>query len=171
MEKNNKSRKVAQIIIAVLVTLALWIYMEVYVSPPVTVEIRNIPVEFTDEETTLAEKGLMLLSGYDTTVDLKLEATRKTLMRLDTDKVRVVADTSSINSAGVQTLKYNVVYPNDFSSSGVTVKWRSLYNITVTVGTLYSKEIPVRTEVRGQVADGYFAGEIQTDPTTLILRA
>ena len=171
MEKNNKSRKVAQIIIAVLVTLALWIYMEVYVSPPVTVEIRNIPVEFTDEETTLAEKGLMLLSGYDTTVDLKLEATRKTLMRLDTDKVRVVADTSSINSAGVQTLKYNVVYPNDFSSSGVTVKWRSLYNITVTVGTLYSKEIPVRTEVRGQVADGYFTGEIQTDPTTLILRA
>lgn len=171
MEKNNKSRKVAQIIIAVLVTLALWVYMEVYVSPPVTVEIRDIPVEFADEETTLAEKGLMLLSGYDTTVDLKLEATRKILMQLDTDKVRAVADTGSITSAGVQTLKYNIIYPSDFSSSGVTVKWKSLDSITVTVGKLYSKEIPVRTEVNGQVADGYFTGDIQTDPTTLTLRA
>lgn len=171
MEKNNKSRKVAQIIIAVLVTLALWVYMEVYVSPPVTVEIRDIPVEFADEETTLAEKGLMLLSGYDTTVDLKLEATRKILMQLDTDKVRAVADTGSITSAGVQTLKYNIIYPSDFSSSGVTVKWKSLDSITVTVGKLYAKEIPVRTEVNGQVADGYFTGDIQTDPTTLTLRA
>ena len=136
MEKNKKNRKSAQIIVAVLITLALWIYMEVYVSPDSTVEVHDIPVEFTNEDTILAENGLMLLSGYDTTVDLRLKGARKDVMWLDTSQIRVVANTANITSAGVQTLKYDIFYPDDFPSSKVSVEWRSLYNITVTVGQL-----------------------------------
>ena len=171
MEKKSNGRRVVQIIISILAALALWIYMEVYVSPPVRIEINNIPVEFTNEDTTLAENGLMLLSGYDATVDLELEGERKYLMRLDTEKVRIVADTSSITAAGVQTLEYDIIYPDDFPRSEVTVKNRSVYRVTVTVGKLHSKEIPIRTEINGQVADGYFTGDVQIDPTTLVLRA
>ncbi len=171
MEKKSNGRIVVQIIISILAALALWIYMEVYVSPPVRIEINNIPVEFTNEDTTLAENGLMLLSGYDATVDLELEGERKYLMRLDTEKVRIVADTSSITAAGVQTLEYDIIYPDDFPRSEVTVKNRSVYRVTVTVGKLHSKEIPIRTEINGQVADGYFTGDVQIDPTTLVLRA
>lgn len=170
MEK-NKSRKAMQIVIAVLVTLALWIYMEVYVSPPVTVKVNDIPVEFTNEDTILAENGLMLLNGYDTKVSLTLEGERKNLMWLDTSKIRIVANTGNITSAGVQTLKYDVVFPDDFPSSNVTIKWKSLYNISVTVGQLYKREIPIETVVKGQVADGYFTGDISIDPQTLTLRA
>ena len=43
-KKNKKNRKSAQIIVAVLITLALWIYMEVYVSTDSTVEVHDIPV-------------------------------------------------------------------------------------------------------------------------------
>ena len=171
MEKKSNGRRVVQIIISILAALALWIYMEVYVSPPVRIEINNIPVEFTNEDTTLAENGLMLLSVYDATVDLELEGERKYLMRLDTEKVRIVADTSSITAAGVQTLEYDIIYPDDFPRSEVTVKNRSVYRVTVTVGKLHSKEIPIRTEINGQVADGYFTGDVQIDPTTLVLRA
>ena len=171
MEKKSNGRRVVQIIISILAALAMWIYMEVYVSPPVRIEINNIPVEFTNEDTTLAENGLMLLSGYDATVDLELEGERKYLMRLDTEKVRIVADTSSITAAGLQTLEYDIIYPDDFPRSEVTVKNRSVYRVTVTVGKLHSKEVPIRTEVNGQVADGYFTGDVQIDPTTLVLRA
>ena len=171
MEKNKKNRKSAQIIVAVLITLALWIYMEVYVSPDSTVEVHDIPVEFTNEDTILAENGLMLLSGYDTTVDLTLQGKRKVLMNLDPSQVRVVADTSGITAAGVQTLNYTYILPNGISPSDISVKSRSIYNITVTVGTLYSKPVPVEVEVKGQVADGYFTGDITIDPQTLTLRA
>ena len=170
-KKNKKNRKSAQIIVAVLITLALWIYMEVYVSPDSTVEVHDIPVEFTNEDTILAENGLMLLSGYDTTVDLRLKGARKDVMWLDTSQIRVVANTANITSAGVQTLKYDIFYPDDFPSSKVSVEWRSLYNITVTVGQLYEKEVPVKTEIKGQVADGYFTGDVSIDPQTLTLRA
>ena len=171
MEKNKKNRKSAQIIVAVLITLALWIYMEVYVSPESTVEVDDIPVEFTNEDTILAENGLMLLSGYDTTVDLRLKGARKDLMWLDTSKIRVVANTGNITSAGVQSLKYDIFFPDDFPSTKASVDWRSLYNITVTVGQLYEKEVSVKTEIKGQVADGYFTGDVSIDPQTLILRA
>lgn len=169
MEKKN--RKVVQIVLAVLITLALWCYMEFYDSPNSELVIKDIPVEFTNEDTILAENGLMLLSGYDTTVDLTLQGKRKVLMNLDPSQVRVVADTSGITAAGVQTLNYTYILPNGISPSDISVKSRSIYNITVTVGTLYSKPVPVEVEVKGQVADGYFTGDITIDPQTLTLRA
>ncbi len=169
MEKKN--RKVMQIVLAALITLALWGYMEFYDSPKAELVVKDIPVEFTNEDTILAENGLMLLSGYDTTVDLTLEGKRKVLMQIDPSEVRIVADTSGISAAGVQTLNYTYILPNGISPSDVSVKSRSIYNITVTVGTLYSKTVPIEVDVKGQAADGYFTGDITIDPQTLTLRA
>ena len=169
MEKKN--RKVMQIVLAALITLALWGYMEFYDSPKAELVVKDIPVEFTNEDTILAENGLMLLSGYDTTVDLTLEGKRKVLMQIDPSEVRIVADTSGISAAGVQTLNYTYILPNGISPSDVSVKSRSFYNITVTVGTLYSKTVPIEVDVKGQAADGYFTGDITIDPQTLTLRA
>ena len=67
MEKNNTSRKVLRIIGSILVAIALWIYVDTVTSPEVTLKVKNVPVEFSGEDTTLADRGLMLLSGYDTT--------------------------------------------------------------------------------------------------------
>lgn len=170
-KKNKKNRKSAQIIVAVLITLALWIYMEVYASPSSTMEVHDIPVEFANEDTILAENGLMLMSGYDTTVDLRLKGARKDLMWLDTSQIRVVANAASITSPGVQSLKCDIFFPDDFPSTKASVEWRSLYNVTVTVGQLYEKEVPIKTEIKGQVADGYFTGDVSIDPQTLTLRA
>ncbi len=169
MEKKN--RKIMQIVLAALITLALWGYMEFYDSPKSELVVKDIPVEFTNEDTILAENGLMLLSGYDTTVDLTLEGKRKVLMQIDPAEVRIVADTSGISAAGVQTLNYTYILPNGISPSDVSVKSRSIYNITVTVGTLYSKTVPIEVDVKGQAADGYFIGDITIDPQTLTLRA
>ena len=47
----------------------------------------------------------------------------------------------------------------------------SLSQITVTVGELYTKEVQVKCEVIGEVAEGYFAGDVVLDPEVLILRA
>ena len=51
-----------------------------------------------------------------------------------------------------------------------SVDWASKYKVTVTVGELYTKEVPVNCVVTGTVADGYFTGETVLDPTTLVLR-
>ena len=42
--------------------------------------------------------------------------------------------------------------------------------ITVTVGELDSKEVPIQCEIVGSVADGFMAGELTLDPEVLLLR-
>ena len=69
----DKSRKVIRIVISILVAIALWVYVDRGLSVEVTMKVNNVPVEFSGEDTSLAEKNLMLLSGYDTTIDLTLK--------------------------------------------------------------------------------------------------
>ncbi len=173
-QKNEKSgvsrNKVLQVIASILVAVAIWVYVDVEKAPERTKTIRDIPVEFSGESPTLADKNLMLLSGYDTTVDLTIKGTKRELVKINKDNVRLVASTSSIDSVGVHTLRWDVVYPDGVQSSALSVDWASKYKVTVTVGELYTKEVPVNCVVTGTVADGYFTGETVLDPTTLVLR-
>ena len=69
MKKNDASRKALRIIGSIRVAIALWIYVDTVTSPEVTLKVKNVPVEFSGEDTTLADRGLMLLSGYASPVD------------------------------------------------------------------------------------------------------
>lgn len=173
-QKNEKGgfsrRKALQVVISILVAIAVWVYVDVEKAPDRTKTIRDIPVEFSGESTTLADKNLMLLSGYDTTVDLTIKGPKRELVKIGKDNVRLVASTSSIDSVGVHTLRWDPIYPDGVQSSSLTVDWASKYKVTVTVGELYTKEVPVNCTVTGQVADGYFTGETVLDPTSLVLR-
>lgn len=171
MEKKIKSGKILRIAISVLVAIAVWIYVDSVKAPDVRVKVNHIPVEFSGENDTLADRGLMLLSGYDTTIDLTLKGPRKILWKLDKDAIRIVVDTSSITDTGLKTLRYNVIYPDAVSGSQIKVENASAFTVTVTVGELSTKEVPVECEVTGQVASGFIAGEIQMDPAVLVLRA
>ena len=173
-QKNEKprfsGRKTWQVAISILVAIALWVYVDVDKAPDTTKTLRDIPVEFSGESTTLADKSLMLLSGYDTTVDLTVKGPKRELVKITKDNVRLVASTSSIDSVGVHTLRWDPVYPDGVQSSALTVDWASKYKVTVTVGELYTKEVPVECTVTGEVAEGYFTGDTVLDPTVLTLR-
>ena len=167
----EKNRKIIQIICSILVALGVWLYVGEEKTVSVTTQVHDLPVEFAGEDTTMAEKGLMLLSGYDTTVDLKLKGPRMVLWKLDKDEIRIVADTSSVQDTGVQTLTYEVVYPDNIQRNQIQVAWASLYSITVTVGELYTKEVDIYCDVNGNVPEGFVAEKLLLDPAKLVLRA
>ena len=166
----NRS-KVVRIIISILVAIAMWLYVDLERAPERTMTIRDIPVEFSGENTTLADKNLMLLSGYDTTIDLKIRGPKRELVKMNRDNVRVIASTSSIDSVGVHQLDWTVSFPDGVVRTNVSVEKASLSQITVTVGELYTKEVPVECQVVGEVAEGYFTGDVVLDPEVLTLRA
>ena len=166
----NRS-KVVRIVISILVAIAVWLYVDLERAPERTMTIRDIPVEFSGENTTLADKNLMLLSGYDTTIDLKIRGPKRELVKMNRDNVRVIASTSSIDSVGVHQLDWTVSFPDGVVRTNVSVEKASLSQITVTVGELYTKEVPVECQVVGEVAEGYFTGDVVLDPEVLTLRA
>ena len=72
MEKNkkdtsavdvDKSKKAIRIAISVLIALVFWFYVDEVKEVNVTTTVHDIPVEFSGEDTALADNGLMLLSG------------------------------------------------------------------------------------------------------------
>lgn len=166
----NRS-KVVRIVISILVAIAMWLYVDLERAPERTMTIRDIPVEFSGENTTLADKNLMLLSGYDTTIDLKIRGPKRELVKMNRDNVRVIASTSSIDSVGVHQLDWTVSFPDGVVRTNVSVEKASLSQITVTVGELYTKEVPVECHIVGEVAEGYFTGDVVLDPEVLTLRA
>ena len=166
----NRS-KVVRIVISILVAIAMWLYVDLERATERTMTIRDIPVEFSGENTTLADKNLMLLSGYDTTIDLKIRGPKRELVKMNRDNVRVIASTSSIDSVGVHQLDWTVSFPDGVVRTNVSVEKASLSQITVTVGELYTKEVPVECQVVGEVAEGYFTGDVVLDPEVLTLRA
>ena len=85
----------------------------------------------------MADKGHMLLSGYDTTIDLTLKGPRRQLYKMNKDDIRIVVDTSSITEVGTQSLSYQVIFPDGVSKNAISVDWASAYRVTVTVGELF----------------------------------
>lgn len=171
--KNKKwnSRQALLVVISVLAACMIWLYVDSINATESTVTISDIPIEYIGQDTTLADRGLMLLPDSDQTVTLELRALRRVIANLDPDKIRVQADLSNITATGAQTINYRIFYPSAVSSNNVTVVRASSYTVRVDVGELYSRDVEIRCVLTGSgVADGYIAGKIQYNPGTLEIR-
>lgn len=171
MKSNSKRRSSFYLVLSIVVALGIWVYVDLTQGITASKEVYDIPIEFLGEDTTLAERGLMLLADSETTIDLKLEGTKSILAQLDTSKLRVQADLSAVTETGVQTVLCRVIYPEYKFSSGLTATTpTNSFNITIDVGELYSREVEIRCEIQGDVAEGYMAGELELTPEKLELR-
>ena len=164
--QESSARKALYIIASILIAFVFWFYVNSTANVDLT--INDIPVEFLNAETALANKGLMLISGSDATVDLVLTMPRDIVYGFDTERVRLIADLSSINSTGTQSLTYSVAYPPGVNPSQVSVKSPTIRTVSVRVGELYRKnDVEIRIKLVGNVADGYVAGRVQLLPSVL----
>lgn len=166
--EQNKRRKAFYIVISILISAFIWFYVSY--SESVTVSVDNVPVDFLNEETTLAERGLMVLDEDDITVDLVLRLPRSLVFRLDPDKVRVVADLSAVTSPGKQSITFMILCPNGISSTSVAVESPSMRTVQVQIGELSRKNVEVRCKVVGNVAEGFTAGTLRMLPAQLEVR-
>lgn len=170
MEKTNKRRAI-QIAIAILTGIVLWLYVDFQVDTQTTMKVEGVPVVFKGEDTTLADKNLMILSGYDTTIDLELRGPRRTLWKMHDSEFACVADTSGITLVGQQQLEYTVQYASKVLPNSIDVFDASASMVQVTVGELYTKEVEVEYAINGEPAAGFFVGNLETDTDRLVLRA
>lgn len=169
--ENVKRLNVLYLLLSILIALVLWFYVDEYGnngSPRlIEQEVVDIPIEYIGEE-LLADRGLMLNEeGTSTMVDLTLEGPRRLVTKLDNSKIRIVADLSDVRNAGLQTISYDISYSD---SDSVSEKKRSISRATVNISELNSKFIEVRCELNGNVAEDYYAGQIEQALDTVEIR-
>ena len=171
MEHKKMDRhKIVYLVLSFLVAVTLWIFVDVSSGEPVEIEIEDIPIEYLYTDTVLAQRGLMLLEeGTTQTVDVKLTAsTRWNSTSLDRSAVRATVDLTDVTETGTQRITITILYSE--GAEGISKKSTSPTMATVNIGELYHKEVEVRCERVGTVAEGYSAGELELSPSVVEIR-
>ena len=171
MERKRMDRhKIVYLVLSCLVAVTLWVFVDVTGDEVVEIEIKDIPIEYLYGDTVLAQRGLMLLEeGTTQTVDVVLTAsTRWNSTSLDRSAVRATVDLTDVTETGSQRLNITILFNE--GAEGISKKSSSPSMATVNIGELYHKEVEVRCERVGTVAEGYSAGELELSPSVLEIR-
>lgn len=174
-EQANK-RKALYILLSILIATAVWAFVDEFGNNggPFLVEqkVTDIPIEYISED-TLTDRGLMLLrDGTTETIDLTFRGARRVVTRLDRSKVRVTVNLANVTGAGVQSIGTQINYTdrNKFNDKTVEITEKSIWNATVNISELNSRDVEIRCEVTGNVAEGYSAGEVRLSQNLVEIR-
>jgi len=169
-EKLNKifSSRVFYIIFALLVSVALWMYVEFTENRDQPVELTNIEVEFLNEE-WLHDRGLFITTHDPQTVTLVFEAPRSVASQLlQRGAVKVEIDLANIGTTGQVWLRYEIVLPPGIDRNMISREIRSPESILLTVDRLTVRPVPVRAIYRGGTASEDLIAETpEFDPQTI----
>ena len=147
-------QKILYGLLALAVSFGLWLYVITVENPASEVTFYNIPVVL-DNESVLTDRGLMVLGDKTPTVTLKLSGNRSHLNKLNSSNITLVADLSRIYDSGEQSISYTISYPGDIPQNSIDVLSQLPAQISLTIVERNSKEVPVKVDYTGTVADGY----------------
>ncbi len=169
MTNPKKNRKIFNSILAVVLAVALWLYVINVENPTSSATIRDIPVTVVGED-TLDQRGLMVTGQSRDSVNLKLSGRKKSLMKLSRNNITLKLDVSAITAQGEHTLSCDPSYANNVAADSISVADLEDLQVTVTVEKEESKEIPVRGEFIGTEAEHCLAGTVTTNPATIQIK-
>ena len=147
-------QKILYGLLALAISFGLWLYVITVENPNSEVTFYNSPVVL-DNESVLADRGLMVLNGKNSTVTLKLSGNRSHLNKLNSSNITLVADLSRIYDSGEQTISYTISYPGDIPQNSIDVLSQLPAQISLTIVERDSKEIPVNVDITGTPAEGF----------------
>ena len=164
----KKNQKAFQVVLAIVIALAMWLYVIGVENPAGTAHIRDVPIQIQGEQ-TLEENGLMVTGLSRDGISVSLNGKKKTLMKISRSNLSLTLDVSSITEAGSWTLPCRLGYPATVSGDSVTIsRWDDL-RVIVAVEPKAEKTVPVRGEFMGTEAEGYQTGTVTVSPDTLTL--
>lgn len=150
-----KSKKF-NIILALVVAIALWAYVLGEINPTSSTVVRNVPINFLNEE-TLAEEGLTVLSTSAETVNVTISGQRTAITRADSDDFTVTVDLEGMR-IGENSARINVIGPRNVEIERVNIE-----KLTVMIDEQVSLEKSVETQFLGQIADNQEASVIEAE--------
>ena len=143
---SDKGRKIVNTILALLVSMAAWVFV-VYNYDPMTKEkYSGIPITYTGLE-TLANRGYAVAETNHERVDVTLDQKRIDTGSISPDDISVTADVSQLAS-GQNTVALHVEGPEDTSVSDVSLK-----TVTIDIESSDSEDMEISVEYPEASAD------------------
>ena len=124
--------KIWTAVISLLIGFGLWLYVVTTNSTGFETTFYNIPVNLQNES-LLAERGLMILENQTEDVDLRLSGNRTDINNLNSSNITITVDLSTLWEPGTVDLEYKISYPGNVPNNAVSVQERSPSRVTLKI--------------------------------------
>ena len=146
--------KTVRVILAVVISFALWLYVVSVVSPEAEETFYDIPVSYQND--VLEERGLMIVSDTPT-VTLRLKGNRSDLNKLNANNITLLVNLAAIQAPGTQILNYNIIFPGDVPNNQIEPLSKDPSVVQLKVENKIKKQIPILLDYVGAVPEGFLA--------------
>ena len=143
---SDKGRKIINTILALLVSMAAWVFVVYNYDPMTKEEYFGIPITYTGLE-NLANRGYAVAETNHERVDVTLEQRRIDTGNISSEDISVTADVSQLAS-GQNTVMLKVDSPNDTSVSDISLK-----TVTIEIESSDSEDMDISVEYPADSAD------------------
>ncbi|KYH35241.1 YbbR-like protein [Clostridium tepidiprofundi DSM 19306] len=164
MEKENKNQWIIKIC-CVFAAFVLWLYISNMENPVITYTLKNVPVELKNVD-SLSQYKLVLTDKEEHYVNLSLRGIASDVYKLKPDDFKIVADLSAYR---VKNGENRIPIEIKKSPENVSINNSNGLWVSVDLDELIEKTVPVKINVQGKVAEGYYAYNPIIKPTDVIV--
>ena len=163
------SSKAFYIVFSLLVSIALWMYVEITLNQIRRYEITGVPVVHLNQE-VLGDRNLMVTNVRPDTVDLTFMCSQSVASRLTKDTLSVEIDLANITQTGFNPVRHRIVYPANVDEDLIEDVSSSVGWITVNIDRLSSRNIRVEAPYRGGADEGYMTDTPDYGPREITVK-
>jgi len=143
--------KIFYILFALIVAIALWLYVEITEEAEQSHAVSNIPIVFRNED-TLRDRG-WIPRVLTQNLSLTFVGARADIFQLATPgAVSVEVNLADVTTTGVVQLDYRVLMPPAVNPNAIEIPIRSVGLITLLIDQVLEREIPVIANYTGGTA-------------------
>ena len=157
------SSKAFYIVFSLLVSISLWMYVEITENQMVQHEVTNVPVVRVNED-LLSDRNLLITDMRPESIALTFECPRSVAAKLTKDSLSAVIDLSTITQRGPATLAYEINYPQGVDEEASGTPGRTVSRIQLYIDRISSKPIRVDVPYTGGAAEGFLCDPPEFSP-------
>ncbi len=147
-------------IISVLIAIIIWIYVVYEKNPMHEVWIRDLPINYINQNDDFKNGKLIILNESDNTVDVKIRGRRTAISSAKLSKITCTANMSDVTREGEYSLPVSI----NFSTDGIEILQKTPYNLNLNVDEVVTQTMDISVETSGTLKEGYVLGETVMTP-------
>lgn len=172
MKKTSIMRKLYNsrifwVIIALLASLALWVYVIGQETEEYKRTFPGVKLELVGEDILLNSRNMVITDLNTSTVTVEISGPRRIVGSWSSDDLTAQVDVSKLTQSAFTSLQYTVKFPDGTDTSGVKTKSKTPETVNFMVSAQTKKIIPVVGSFEGSVAEGFTAETPEFEPSNI----
>ena len=170
------NKKFFSAIVALLVSVGLWVYVVTVENPVKDLELHNIPVTFYGQEILQEDYSLMITdNNAESGVTLVFSGKMSDLRKLQDGRseIQVTVSVNHLRNAQEYHLSYDIAdvnLPGDVSSTDVTLSHKNQTTVSLSLEKLSKKTIQVRVVNNVETEAGFTTGRLSQNYSELVIQ-